>query len=480
MTEILPASPVVEQSSAGKQREPEQRELWGHPIGLWVLTLTEGWVGFSLYGMQAILALYLTDHLLQPAHSGAVVGLGPLEAFVSALYAPVGPRAMSAAITGLFLALVYATPLLGGFLADRVLGQTRTILLGAILMTAGHFLMSFDWSFVLALGFLLAGLGMAGGLRAQVGALYELGDRRRSDAYQIYMMGLQIAVIVSPVLCASLAQIEWHWGFLAAGLGMLIGLVVYLVGRRWLPAPAVAVLRSEAPAPDIKHARLALTSQEKKTTWLLLALVPVLAVGAVPNSEIFDGYLLWGREHFQLHLLGYEMPVSDLISLDGFISTLCAVLVLWFWKAYARRRPDLSEISKVTLGTFIGAFGPLMLALGSWISPGPHEVSLLWGLAFHIINDIGFSMSYAIGMALFSRAAPVSLNTILVACFSLHLFLSNLLIGKLATLLGRISDVSFWLLHSGAAFVAAAILGFCAVRFRALLAPGKETAPPVP
>lgn len=164
--------------------------------------------------------------------------------------------------------------------------------------------------------------------------------------------------------------------------------------------------RSEAPAATTKHARPALTSQEKKTTLLLLALVPVLAVGAVPNSEIFDGYLLWGREHFQLHLLGYEMPVSDLISLDGFISTLCAVLVLWFWKAYARRRPDLSEISKVALGTFIAAFGPLMLALGSWISPGPHEVSLFWGLAFHIINDIGFSMSYAIGMALFSRAAP--------------------------------------------------------------------------
>ncbi|KXU99518.1 peptide transporter [Gluconobacter potus] len=472
---MLPASPVVEPSSAGKQRE-----LWGHPIGLWVLTLTEGWVGFSLYGMQAILALYLTDHLLQPAHSGAVMGLGPLEAFASALYAPVGPRAMGAAITGLFLALIYATPLLGGFLADRVLGQTRTILLGAILMTVGHFLMSFDWSFVLALGFLLAGLGMAGGLRAQVGALYELGDRRRSDAYQIYTMGLQIAVIVSPVLCASLAQIEWHWGFLAAGLGMLIGLVVYLVGRRWLPAPAVAVLQSEAPDAATKHARPALTSQEKKTTLLLLALVPVLAVGAVPNSEIFDGYLLWGREHFQLHLLGYEMPVSDLISLDGFISTLCAVLVLWFWKAYARRRPDLSEISKVALGTLIAAFGPLILALGSWISPGPHEVSLFWGLAFHIINDIGFSMNYAIGMALFSRAAPVSLNTILVACFSLHLFLSNLLIGKLATLLGRISDVSFWLLHSGAALVAAAILGFCAVHFRDLLAPGKETAPPVP
>ncbi|MBS1101945.1 MFS transporter [Gluconobacter sp. Dm-62] len=473
MTEILPVSSDVAPSAIARN----QRELWGQPIGLWVLTLTEGWVGFSLYGLQAILALYLTDHLLQPEHSGGVLGLAPLERFVSVLYAPIGPRAMAGAITGLFLALIYAAPLLGGFLADRVLGQTRTILLGAVLMTAGHFLMAFDWSFVLALGLLLAGLGMAGGLRAQVGALYALSDRRRSDAYQIYAMGLQVAVMVSPVLCASLAQIAWHWGFLAAGLGMLIGLVVYLIGRRWLPS--VAASANSFSGTEEKHKRPALTSREKRTTALLLVLVPVMALGAVPNSEIFDGYLLWGREHFQLHLLGYEMPVSDLVSLDGFVSALCSVGVLWFWKSYARRRQDVSEIAKVAIGTFIAAFAPLLLALGAWLSPGLHEVSLFWGVAFHIVNDIGFSMYYAIGMALFSRAAPVSINTVLVACFSLHLFLSNLLIGKLATLLGRMSDVSFWLLHSGAALLAAAILGFCAVRFRELLAPEQQMLPPI-
>ncbi|GBR70880.1 peptide MFS transporter [Gluconobacter kanchanaburiensis] len=486
MTEIVPATPEPVSSQPASVHGNHssglsvyQQELWGHPVGLWVLTLTEGWVGFSLYGMQSILALYLTDHLLKTDHSGHVWGLGALENIVSALYAPAGPQAMAAAITGLFLALIYATPLLGGFLADRVLGQTRTILLGAVLMTAGHFLLSFDWSFVLALGLLLPGIGMAGGLRAQVGALYALGDRRRSDAYQIYMMGLQIAVIVSPALCASLAQIAWHWGFLAAGLGMLIGLLVYLFGRRWLSTASGQDAGNVQGLDAVVPPRPALTAREKKTTFLLLALVPVMAVGAVPNSEIFDGYLLWGREHFQLRLFGYEMPVSDLISLDGFISTLCAILVLWFWKAYSRRRQDLPEITKVALGTLIAAFGPLMLALGAWLSPGPHDVSLLWGLAFHIINDIGFSMNFAIGMALFSRAAPTSLNTILVACFSLHLFLSNLLIGKLATLLGRMSDVSFWLLHSGAALLASIILGFCAVRFRDLLAPqgGAEVRP---
>ncbi|EHH68495.1 Di-/tripeptide transporter [Gluconobacter morbifer G707] len=433
--------------------------------------LTEAWVAFSLYGMQAILVLYLTYSLLTPEHVAHVWGYGALHHFVSFLYAPSGRQATAGAITGLFLAGIYAMPLFGGFLADRVLGQTRTILLGAVLMTAGHILLSFDWSFVIALGLLLLGIGAAGGLRAQVGALYAVDDRRRSDAYQIYMLGIQAAVIVSPLLCGALAQVAWHWGFLAAGLGMLIGLVIYAAGRHWLPSENIAARKVSVPRP-------ALTRTEKKTCALLLFLIPVLAIAALPNEEIFDGYLLWGQQHYALTLLGYPFPVSALLSLDGFISTITAVAVLGFWKVYARYRPDVSEITKVAIGTFIASFSPLLLALGSWITPQPHQLSLLWGIAFHTVNDIGFAMNYAIGMALFSRAAPKSVNTIMVACFSLHLFLANLIVGKFSTLLGHVSDATFWFLHSGAALGASVVLGFCAMIFRPLLAPETSVSAP--
>lgn len=457
LTEVLPNDPVIDALTV-----PDRKEIFGHPRGLWVLVLTEGWVAFSLYGLQSILVLYLADHLLQPGHIENVWGMGTVKAVLDILYAPVGIQATAGAITGLFLALIYATPLLGGFVADRLLGKTRTILLGAILMTVGHVLMSFDWSFVLAVVFLLLGIGAAGGLRAQVGALYALDDRRRSDAYQIYSLGVQAAVIVSPALCGMLAMKAWHWGFLTAGLGMLTGLIVYLFGRRWLPEDAV--FKALSPRPR-------LTSREKKTSVLLLALLPVLALGALPNDEIFDGYLLWGREHYQLTFFGHLFPVSSLVSFDGFISTLMTISVLWFWRMYARHRPDPAEITKVAIGTFIASSGPAVLALASWLYPESHQISLFWGLAFHIINDIGFSMSYAIGMAMYSRAAPVSLNTIFVACFSLHLFMANLTIGKLSTLIGRIGDVPFWLLHSGTSLVAGVILLTCSIVFRSLLAP---------
>ena len=415
--------------------------------------------------MQAILVLYLADYLLQPGYVEHVVGMKALKSFLGVLYAPVGIQATAGAITGLFLALIYATPLLGGIVADRFLGRTRTIFLGAILMTVGHVLMSFDWSFVIAITTLLLGLGAAGGLRAQVGALYTLDDPRRSEAYQIYSLGVQAAVIVAPALCAYLALKAWHWGFLAASSGMLIGLFVYMLGKHWLPNDSIA--SASVPRPS-------LTSAEKKTTVLLLGLLPVLALSALPNSEIFDGYLLWGREHYQLTLLGHPFPVSSLVSLDGLVSTVCTIAVLGFWKLYSHRRPDPAEITKVAIGAFIASLGPLVLVIASWFYPAPHQVSLIWGIAFHTINDIGFSMSYAIGMALYSRAAPASLNTILVACFTLHLFLANLLIGKLSTLIGHVGDMPFWLIHSGACLLAACVLMGCAFFWRDLLAPQKK------
>ena len=462
LTEIIPNAPPSD------GHFPTSSQMFGHPKALWVIVLTEAWVAFSLYGMQSLLVLYMKDSLLQPGHVENIWGFGTLHSAIAWLYSPVGIPALAGAIMGLFLALIYATPLLGGFIADRMLGRTRTILLGAVLMTAGHVMMAFESSFVLAFVCLVFGTGCAGSLRAQVGALYALNDRKRSDAYQFYTLGVQVAVIVSPALCASLGQIAWHWGFLTAGIGMALGLACYLAGRHLLPEEPPRVERSK---------RLPLTTRERKAVILLLCLIVVLAVGALPNEEIFDGYLLWGQQHYRLSLFGYPFPVGDLLSFDGLISSVTAIGVLTFWQFYAKKRADLSEITKVAIGIGISAFAPLCLAAGSWISPGAHQVSLLWGVAFHTVNDIGFAMSYSIGMALFSRAAPVSLNTIMVACFSLHLFLSNLMVGKLATLISHMSSVSFWVMHSVVAGCAAIVLGIFAWKFRDLLAPEKAPQP---
>lgn len=224
------------------------RSFLGHPSGLGILALTEGWIGFSSYGMQSLLVLYMTGQLLQPRDTGHVLGFGPFRAALGLLYGPLSGEPLAAAVMGLYSALIYAAPILGGLLADRLLGGTRTILLGAVLMTAGHFLMAFEASFLIALACLILGMGCAGSIKAQLGGLNGPADLRRADAFQIYTMSANIAVILAPLVCGTLGETYgWHWGSAAAGLGMLIGLAVYLAGRGALPPEPV--LRPCACAP---------------------------------------------------------------------------------------------------------------------------------------------------------------------------------------------------------------------------------------
>lgn len=256
--------------------------------------------------------------------------------------------------------------------------------------------------------------------------------------------------IVSPVLCAFLGNIAWHWAFLTTAFGMAIALALYTGWRHYLPAEEVySSPLPEAPTPQITT----LGRIEKKKVFFLLGLVALFAIGAVPNQEIMDGYLLWGAEHYQLTVLGIACPVSTLVSLDSIVSLLTGIFVLWFWQWYDRRYRPLHDMTKITIGSAIATVGPLFLAYPSWAYVRPHEISLWWGLAFHTLNDVGCSITFAIGLALFSKYAPQKVNTILVSCFTLNIFLANLMVGKIATLLHRVPDYTFWGIHSGAAFL---------------------------
>jgi len=447
----------------------DDRAFLGHPRGLAYLAFTEGWVAFSFYGMQSLLVLYMLGQLLKPGHIEHVIGFTGFHAVLQRLYGPLSGQPLASAIMGLYAATVYATPILGGLLADRVLGRTRTIVLGAVLMTVGHFLMAFDASFLIALACLVMGTGCAGSMKAQVGGLYRPGDLRRADAFQIYVLAVNIAVIASPLVCGTLGEkYAWHWGFATAGVGMLIGLIVYLSGARWLPPePVISRAGQKAQRPPM-------TAREWRTVAVLVLLLPVLAVGAVGNMEIFNAYLVWGQENFQLQFFGKTMPVSWLLSLDAFISTGALFVSLMFWRFMADRGRDPDEIVKVVIGMFISAGGPLVLAAAALHAQGGHKVGLAWGLGFHIVNDIGFANVYAIGLALYSRAAPPALGATVVNAYSLNFFLANLLVGWLAGLLSRMPGVQFWLLHAALVAGAGVVLTVFAVMFRRTLSPQSE------
>jgi proton-dependent oligopeptide transporter, POT family len=460
---------TIDRAAAARARR--DTAFLGHPAGLGWLCFAELWERFSFYGMQALLVLYMTHTLLQPGHVENVLGFVPFRHAIESVYGAMSPQALASVIFGLYAGLVYVTPLAGGLLADRLTGRTAAVALGASLMALGHFLMAFEASFLIALSCLLAGVGcFKGNISTQVGELYGTDDPRRADGFQLFVMGIQLAVIASPLVCGTLGEVYgWHWGFGAAGVGMLIGLAVYLQGRPSLPvepARSRRVVVSAAPP---------LGTREWHSVLILLGLVPVLALISVGNAEIFNAYLIWAEANYQLIFFGKQMPVTWILSFGSVISATTLALSVAFWRWWARRRPEPDEITKMAMGAGIAALAPGLLAIASAVVAATgQKAGIGWAFAFEFVNDLGFANLYPVGLALYSRAAPKGLAGVLVGAYFLHLFGCNMMVGWLGGLLERMSGVAFWGLHAGI------VLGGAVVLLLVRMAVGQKLAPAYP
>jgi len=451
--------------SESSQTAAPAKTILGHPPGLAFLVFAESWERFSFYGMQALLVLYMDQQLFLPGHINHIAGFPPFRAAIESLYGHLSPAALASAVFGIYAGGVYLTPLAGGVIADRLLGRTRTVTIGALLMAAGHFLMAFEASFLLALTCLLVGVGcFKGNIATQVGELYGPGDPRRADAFQIYQFGIAIAVIFSPLICGTLGQkVAWHWGFGAAGVGMVLGLGVYLSGRHFLPPER----RAGSAAPR-KH----LAPGEGKTILVLFALLPALVLSMLGNQEIYNAYIIWGNTNYNLAIFGQAMPVTWLISIDAGLGAIVLLAVIAGWRWWERTHAPVREITKLTLGAFSMAVASAILALASlYEQASGKKIGLAWALAFHIVNGIGFSNLIPVGLALFSRAAPRAVAGVMIGVFYLHLFVGNMVVGWLGGLLETMPPVRFWLLHAALIGAGGCLMLLLRAAFGHLLAP---------
>lgn len=448
---------------------PEDRSFIGHPRGLGYLAFTEAWERFSYYGMQSLLVLYMVGRLLHPGHIERIAGFVPFRHLLENLYrGPLSVQALASAIFGLYTGLVYLTPIGGGLIADRVLGRTRTITIGALLMAAGHFLMAFDVTFLAALTCLLLGVGcFKGNLASQVGALYATGDNRRADAFQIYYIFINAGVIAAPLIAGTLGEVYgWHWGFGAAGVGMLIGLTIYLRGRRWLPPDSPVVRKSD------RATKIRLTHREKMAIVALIALLPVLTVGAIGNQQIFNAYLVWAQDHANLVFFGRKMPTTWLITLDSIVSVSFLVGAVVFWRLWSKKYPEPTEITKMGIGSLVAVTGFMSLAAGAAIAANSGgKVSIGWLIAFHVLNSIGFANVFPVSLALYARVAPAALSATILGIFYLNLFAANNLVGWIGGFLEKMPATHFWLLHAVLCGTAGLIFLVSGRLFGHLLAP---------
>src|SRR5271166_1509802 len=434
--------------------QAEAKQLFGHPRALAYLFGTEMWERFSYYGMRALLVLYLVKYLLLPGHFEQVAGLATLRAGLESVFGPLGIQPLASQIYGSYTALVYLTPVLGGLLADRVLGQHRTILIGAALMAFGHFMMAFEPLLLFALLTLILGNGaFKPNISTQVGGLYAPGDPRRDSAYSIFYVGINVGAFLAPLICGTLGEeLGWHYGFAAAGVGMLIALAIYLTGLRDLPMDEL----HKSEAAHTEHVPLG------HDDWKAIAALLILFI---PNTLFWATYeqqgntiALWADSYTDrgINLLFWrgDIPVTWFQAFNPFMIFAFTPMIVALWAIQSRRGSEPSTVTKMAMGCFIVALSYLvMVAAALYLGPSGKS-SWLWLFLYFAIITIGELYLSPVGLSLVSKVAPARILSMMMGVWLSTSFLGNFLAGWLGSYWSSMEKPNFFLMIAGVAAAA--------------------------
>lgn len=427
----------------------------GHPKGLAVLLATEAMERFAYYGMQALLVLYMTKNLLA---RDSLEGVWLLPA-LQRLFGGLEGQPLASAIFGLYGGLIFIAPIFGGYAADRFLGKRFSIIIGGCIMALGHFLLMWDAAFLLALSCIIVGTGFfKSNITSQVGELYSTEDARRNDAYQLFVLSVSIGGIGAPLIIGTLGEKgDWHLGFGAAGIAMLVSLVVYISGFRWLPTEN----RGKTSTSEVT----ANEHQQSKGYGItpIIALMLIFPVLLIPNMQLFNAYLVWGDSNFDLEVQGVRLPSSWLLFADAVIGVFAITASLAFWKRLRARNTEPGDLGKILIGSLFVIGGMLILALAASLKAPDEKISLAWVVLFHLVNNIGYAQILPVGLALFGRVAPSKWVSTIIGIFYASVAASSVLAGYIGTYLNTVSTAYFWLGHAGLAAVCMVALGILRV-----------------
>jgi POT family proton-dependent oligopeptide transporter len=419
--------------------EQPSRTFFGHPKGLAFLAFTEAWERFSYYGMAALLVLYMVNQLLLPGHVEHVAGFTAFRGLLEGAFGPLSTQALASQIFGLYSGFVYFTPVIGGWIGDRI-GQRNAVVLGALSMSGGHFAMAFDQSFLLALLLLIVGSGLLkGNISAQVGSVYPPDDEaRRTRGFAIFSTAINVGAVAGPLFCGYLGdRYGWHVGFGAAALFMLGALATYLSGYRYLPARVERKARS-VTAP--------LTPDDRKTIAALIGVMAITVLAYIAYYQLANVLPVWVQAHVDLNAGGFRIPIEWFYSIDPLVSIISVPFLFALWDRQARAGREPSALAKIAIGSFIAGSAYLVLLAGIAFSPG--RVPWLWPALFCAVQGIGFMYFWPTLLALVSRAAPRKINATMMGVCFLTLFVANNLIGRIGTYYEKMTPTAFWALHA--------------------------------
>jgi POT family proton-dependent oligopeptide transporter len=408
--------------NAGMQGEAT---WFGHPRGLTVLFLTNMWEQFSYYGMRALLVYFMTKELLLA-------------------------QTQASFIYGAYTAAAYFTPILGGVLADRWLGKRRAIVIGASIMAAGHFMMTFDALFYVALATIALGNGLfLPSLPSQVGDLYAHGDARRGWAFNVYYVGVNIGGFLAPLICGTVGELYgWHYGFGLAGIGMLLGLVIYVAGQRYLPPETPRTQAAGAPAPR---------GLGRETVLVLVGIGLAVTVFRAAYEQVGNTVALWADSGVDRALGDWTIPMTWFQSLNPLFVMLLTPPLLAYWHRRAAAGVDQAPLRRMACGALIVAGAYLVLATAGW-SAGGAATGWIWLVLFFLVLTIGELFILPTGLGLFARLAPRHLGSTTVAAWFLVTFAGSLSAGVVGSLWSRFEPGAFFALLAALAALSAGLL----------------------
>jgi POT family proton-dependent oligopeptide transporter len=414
--------------------------FFGHPRGLAYLAFTEAWERFSYYGMSALVVLYMVNQLLLPGHVEHVAGFAGFRAAIEGVLGPLSTQALASQIFGLYSGFVYFTPVIGGWLGDRI-GQRSAVVLGGLSMSGGHLAMAFDQSFLLALLLLIIGSGLLkGNISAQVGGLYPIEDEeRRTKGFAIFSTGINFGAVAGPLLCGFLGErYGWHIGFGAAALFMLAGVATYLSGYRHLPA------RVERKT----FANVVMTQDDRKVVAALLVVMALTIFPHIAYYQLANVLPVWLEQHADMSAGGFRVPIPWFQSIDPLFSILCIPLLFRLWQWQGRGSgSEPSEVRKIAVGAFVCG-GANLILVAATVAYGSGKVPWVWPFLYCAVQGVGFMYFWPPFLSLVSRAAPPKINATMMGGAFLVLFFANNLIGWIGTFYEELGPVAFWALHA--------------------------------
>ena len=398
-----------------------KQELWGHPKGLFILFFTELWERFSYYGMRAILVLYIIS-----SASGANPGLGWTNSDALALY-------------GWYTMAVYVVSIPGGIIADKFLGQKKTVLLGGMLLVLGHGILAVEqmWAFYAGLVLIVLGVGgLKPNISTMVGGLYPVGDERRDKGFTIFYIGINLGAFISSLLVGYIGETYgWHYGFGLAGIGMLIGQVVFMYGQKYLVGVGDFIGKSSPENAALSKKPLTNIEKDRIKVMLLSFLIVIVFWGAFEQAGgLMNIYTL---EKIDRVVFGWEIPASVFQSVNAFFIITLGTAVAGYWASRKFKGKESSSLFKMAMGVIIMGTGFLFMTTAAVEASGADsgKASLIFLILAYLFHTVGELCASPVALSYITKLAPAKYASIMMGVYFAATGFGN----KVAGLLGEAS-----------------------------------------